>query len=156
MGIYYIPLVLNFSITHCSIVGKILKPHGSVENSVYSNNDVCKDIKCDFDATCEVGPDGFPRCSCIFNCSADTSPVCGSDFRTYNSLCLMKLEGCQKQQELRLRPMELCQGMRSIKYSKDSLTFLADQFWKFFYFDEPTIIINDLFLLFCIYDNLNL
>lgn len=92
--------------------GKILKPHGSVENSVYSNNnDVCKDIKCDYDATCEVGPDGFPRCSCIFNCSAtDASPVCASDVRTYNSLCLMKMEGCQRQQELRLRPMELCQG----------------------------------------------
>ncbi|XP_008185835.2 agrin [Acyrthosiphon pisum] len=96
-----------------SSIGKILKPHGSVENSVYSNNnDVCKDIKCDYDATCEVGPDGFPRCSCIFNCSAtDSSPVCASDVRTYNSLCLMKMEGCQRQQELRLRPMELCQGM---------------------------------------------
>lgn len=92
-------------------LGKILKPAISVEiNSVYTNNDVCKDIKCDFDATCEVGPDGFPRCSCIFNCSIDNSPVCGSDVRIYNSLCLMKMEGCQRQQELRLRPMELCQG----------------------------------------------
>ncbi|VVC30264.1 Concanavalin A-like lectin/glucanase domain,EGF-like, conserved site,Laminin G domain,Follistatin-like, N- [Cinara cedri] len=91
---------------------KTLKPAGSVEiNSVYTNNDVCKDIKCDFDATCEVGPDGFPRCSCIFNCTANVSPVCGSDFRIYNSSCLMKMEGCQRQQELRLRPMELCQGM---------------------------------------------
>lgn len=99
--------------------GKILKPHGSVENIIYNNNDVCTDIKCDFDATCEVGPDGFPRCSCIFNCSTDTSPVCGSDFRTYNSLCQMKLEGCQRQQELRLRPMELCQGMCVI----EGLTF---------------------------------
>ncbi|XP_050436691.1 agrin-like [Adelges cooleyi] len=94
-----------------SSIGKIFGPRGTFENSIYSNNDVCRDIKCDFDATCEVGPDGFPRCSCIFNCSINNSPVCGSDFRVYNSVCLMKMEGCQRQQELRLRPMELCQGM---------------------------------------------
>lgn len=93
------------------LLGNIFKSHESVENNVYNHNDVCKDIKCDFDATCEIGPDRFPRCSCIFNCSTGILPVCGSDFRTYNSLCLMKKEGCQRQQELRLRPMELCQGM---------------------------------------------
>lgn len=91
---------------------KAFKPREPAENSVYGDNDVCKDIKCDYDATCEIGTDRFPRCSCIFNCSdTDMSPVCGSDFRAYNSLCLMKMEGCQRQQELRLRPMELCQGM---------------------------------------------
>lgn len=112
--------------------GKILKPHGSVENSVYSNsNDVCKDIKCDYDATCEVGPDGFPRCSCIFNCSTDTSPVCASDVRTYNSLCLMKMEGCQRQQELRLRPMELCQGMTQLYISLYSSTVLTSSFLRY-------------------------
>lgn len=109
VSLYNTNVFYNFIFT-----GKFLKPHGSIENSVYSNNnDVCKDIKCDYAATCEVGPDGFPRCSCIFNCSAAASPVCASDFRTYNSMCLMEMEGCQRQQELRLRPMDLCQGMCS-------------------------------------------
>ncbi|XP_050532357.1 agrin-like [Daktulosphaira vitifoliae] len=94
-----------------SSIGKMSTTHVSLENTVYGNKDVCKDIKCDFDATCEVGPDGFPRCSCLFNCSNNNYPVCSSDFRIYNSLCLMKMEGCQRQHELRLRPMDLCQGM---------------------------------------------
>lgn len=37
-------------------------------------------------------------------------PVCGSDLRIYSSLCAMKMEACQRQQELRLRPLDLCQG----------------------------------------------
>lgn len=76
--------------------------------------EVCKDIHCDFEATCELGPDKFPRCSCKFDC-ASISPenmrtVCGSDHRTYPSLCAMKMEACQRQQELRLRPIDLCEG----------------------------------------------
>ncbi|XP_031335468.1 agrin-like isoform X3 [Photinus pyralis] len=75
----------------------------------------CLDIHCDFEATCELGPDNFPRCVCQFNCATSTtSPaqaVCGSDLRTYPSLCAMKMEACQRQEELRLRPLDLCQGM---------------------------------------------
>ncbi|XP_051154479.1 agrin-like isoform X3 [Leptopilina boulardi] len=77
--------------------------------------EACKDIHCDFEATCELGPDKFPRCSCKFDC-ASISPenmrtVCGSDHRTYPSLCAMKMEACQRQQELRLRPIDLCEGL---------------------------------------------
>ncbi|KAK7792852.1 hypothetical protein R5R35_009634 [Gryllus longicercus] len=82
-----------------------------------AEREACRDIRCDFDATCELGPDNFPRCSCLFDCSvaaavgADTKPVCASDLRVYPSLCAMKMEGCQRQEELRLRPLELCEGM---------------------------------------------
>ncbi|KAL1116864.1 hypothetical protein AAG570_005333 [Ranatra chinensis] len=38
-------------------------------------------------------------------------PVCGSDLRLYPSLCAMRTEACQRQEELRLRPLDLCQGM---------------------------------------------
>lgn len=77
--------------------------------------EACKDIHCDFDATCELGPDNFPRCTCRFNCSSDglveqPKPVCASDLRIYPSLCEMKFEACQRQDELRLRPLDLCQG----------------------------------------------
>ncbi|KMQ92751.1 agrin-like isoform x1 protein [Lasius niger] len=77
--------------------------------------EACKDIHCDFDATCELGPDRFPRCSCRFDCASispeNMRPVCGSDLRIYSSLCAMKMEACQRQQELRLRPLDLCEGM---------------------------------------------
>ncbi|XP_063988632.1 agrin-like isoform X5 [Diachasmimorpha longicaudata] len=77
--------------------------------------EACKDIHCDFEATCELGPDRFPRCSCKFDCNAENEesamPVCGSDLKIYPSACFMKIEACQRQQELRLRPLDLCQGM---------------------------------------------
>ncbi|XP_020299873.1 agrin-like isoform X1 [Pseudomyrmex gracilis] len=77
--------------------------------------EACKDIHCDFEATCELGPDKYPRCSCRFDCASISpekmKPVCGSDLRIYSSLCAMKMEACQRQQELRLRPLDLCQGM---------------------------------------------
>ncbi|XP_074109510.1 agrin isoform X2 [Cotesia typhae] len=82
---------------------------------VTSAQEMCKDIHCDFEATCELGPDRFPRCSCKFDCASirpeNMLPVCGSDLKIYSSICAMKMEACQRQQELRLRPLDLCQGM---------------------------------------------
>uniref|UniRef100_A0A8D9EBI7 Agrin n=1 Tax=Cacopsylla melanoneura TaxID=428564 RepID=A0A8D9EBI7_9HEMI len=88
----------------------------SLENNVLSNfsnrQQVCHGIRCDFDATCELGSDGSPRCVCIFDCLKEMqSPVCGSDLKIYPSFCALKMEACQKQVELRLRPLDLCQGM---------------------------------------------
>ncbi|XP_022821461.1 agrin-like isoform X2 [Spodoptera litura] len=78
-----------------------------------ANPSACRDIRCDFGASCEIGSDGYPRCSCLFECPHETEyfPVCASDFRLYPSLCAMRKEGCQKQLELRLRPLDLCKGM---------------------------------------------
>ncbi|KAK9890325.1 hypothetical protein WA026_010423 [Henosepilachna vigintioctopunctata] len=81
-----------------------------------SEKEACKDIHCDFDATCELGKENFPRCTCQFDCAAaemqsPPKPICASDLRIYPSLCAMKMEACQSQKELRLRPLELCQGM---------------------------------------------
>ncbi|XP_031777264.1 uncharacterized protein LOC100678116 isoform X3 [Nasonia vitripennis] len=79
--------------------------------------EACRDIHCDFNATCELGPDKFPRCSCKFDCASiapeNMKPVCGSDMRTYASKCHMLMQACQRQQELRLRPLEICQGMEA-------------------------------------------
>ncbi|XP_048504803.1 agrin-like isoform X3 [Athalia rosae] len=87
----------------------------TIDGSSNQEREACRDIHCDFEATCELGPDKFPRCSCRFDCGAISAenmrPICGSDLRTYSSLCAMKMEACQRQQELRLRPLDLCQGM---------------------------------------------
>ncbi|GBP15490.1 Agrin [Eumeta japonica] len=84
-----------------------------MEEGVTADPSACRDIRCDFGASCEVGDDGYPRCSCLFECPPDDEyfPVCASDFRLYTSLCAMRKEGCQKQLELRLRPLDLCKGM---------------------------------------------
>ncbi|XP_067005728.2 agrin-like [Anabrus simplex] len=82
-----------------------------------AEREACRDIHCDYDATCELGPDNFPRCSCRFDCAGavaagiSSKAVCASDMRLYSSICHMKMEGCQRQEELRLRPLELCEGM---------------------------------------------
>lgn len=76
--------------------------------------EACRDIHCDFEATCELGPDHFPRCTCQFDCASATlsaKPVCASNLQTYSSLCAMKMDACQRQEELRLRPLDLCQGL---------------------------------------------
>nr|XP_022901915.1 agrin-like isoform X3 [Onthophagus taurus] len=91
-------------------------PTVSGAESSAAEKEACRDIHCDFEATCELGPDNFPRCTCQFDCAnaaleASSKPVCASDLRTYPSLCAMKMEACQRQEELRLRPLELCQGM---------------------------------------------
>lgn len=76
--------------------------------------ELCKDIHCDFEATCEIGQDKLPRCSCRFDCASippeNVKTVCASDLKTYPSLCAMKMVSCQRQQELRVRPLDLCQG----------------------------------------------
>ena len=72
---------------------------------------MCEAIRCDFGAVCELGEDGFPRCTCQFNCStAVANSVCGSDLKLYVNDCVMRREGCHRQTELRPRPMELCEG----------------------------------------------
>lgn len=87
-------------------------PDNSIPEGVNTEKEACKDILCDFEATCELGPDNFPRCTCQFDCStAYESSVCASDLRIYSSLCAMKMEACQRQEELRLRPLDLCQGL---------------------------------------------
>ncbi|XP_066155435.1 agrin-like isoform X4 [Euwallacea fornicatus] len=89
-----------------------------ISNTSSNAKEACRDIHCDFEATCELGPDNFPRCTCKFDCASaalanpvSTKPVCASDLRIYPSICAMKMEACQRQEELRLRPLELCQGM---------------------------------------------
>lgn len=86
-----------------------------------NRREVCQDILCDYEGTCELGSDGLPHCVCIFNCSQELEkPVCGSDFQMYPSLCHMKMKSCQKQNEIRLRPIELCQGNANCNFSSIS------------------------------------
>ncbi|XP_044740905.1 agrin-like isoform X2 [Chrysoperla carnea] len=106
------------AIKHHQTPAKELLPTSKVHDTDLSSTkrEACRDIHCDFEATCELGPDKFPRCTCRFDCNspdvvANSKPVCASDIRTYPSLCAMKMEACQRQEELRLRPLELCQGM---------------------------------------------
>lgn len=79
---------------------------------------LCESIRCEHGAICEMGEDGFARCSCQFNCSSGfnlpSNRICASDLKLYSSECDMRREACHRQTELRPRPMELCEGKFSI------------------------------------------
>ena len=75
--------------------------------------DPCLIMNCEFGSNCVILEDGLPRCSCTLNCTEEkhsTEPVCASDLKMYPSECAMNREACQRQVELRLRPLELCEG----------------------------------------------
>ncbi|XP_073973798.1 agrin-like isoform X3 [Rhodnius prolixus] len=78
--------------------------------------EACRDVRCDFDATCQLDPEGYPRCVCVFDCQSeaangDNQQLCGSDLVLYPSACHMRAEACNRQTEIRIRPLDLCQGM---------------------------------------------
>ncbi|XP_063870508.1 agrin-like isoform X4 [Scylla paramamosain] len=82
--------------------------------------DVCSGMTCEYGSTCTVLRDGLPRCSCKLDCSnVPQSPVCASDLKMYSNECLMIREGCQRQVELRLRPLELCEDFELIPCNGD-------------------------------------
>nr|XP_024219435.1 agrin-like isoform X3 [Halyomorpha halys] len=73
--------------------------------------EACRGVRCQFSATCELDPSGYPRCACRFSCPPGGQPVCGSDLVLYQSKCDMEAAACAKQIEIRIRPLDLCQGM---------------------------------------------
>lgn len=81
--------------------------------------EACRDVHCDFNGTCELGPDKFPRCSCKFDCDgqapSNAQAVCASDHQLYQSMCHMLMQACHTQTELRLRPLDLCEGAALLK-----------------------------------------
>ncbi|XP_049772393.1 agrin-like [Schistocerca cancellata] len=75
----------------------------------------CEETTCELGATCEQPAGGGPAvCACRFDCAAAPrdGPLCASDLRVYPSTCALRAEACHARRELRLRPMELCQGLK--------------------------------------------
>ncbi|KAB7496786.1 Tomoregulin-2, partial [Armadillidium nasatum] len=79
-------------------------------SSGITGGDPCTIMSCEFGSTCVVMADGLPRCTCTLDCTeAIKDPVCASDLKMYPNECTMNREACQRQVELRLRPLELCE-----------------------------------------------
>ncbi|XP_047735915.1 agrin [Hyalella azteca] len=80
--------------------------------------DPCILMNCEFGSKCVILDDGLPRCSCPLDCTQEefvsTDPVCASDLKMYSNECAMNREACQRQVELRLRPLELCEDYELI------------------------------------------
>ncbi|XP_033641919.1 protein dispatched homolog 3-like isoform X2 [Asterias rubens] len=54
---------------------------------------------CEFGSTCDEGDaTSEPVCRCIFHCTTDSYPVCGSNGQTYINLCDLRASGCINKQ----------------------------------------------------------
>ena len=47
-----------------------------------------------YGAQCEAKADDTPICKCEKNCEGETKPVCGSDDKTYQNECELKMKSC--------------------------------------------------------------
>ena len=57
----------------------------------------CSAAKCAFGSTCKV-VNGLAKCDCDdLKCADGTTPVCGSDGKTYGYKCLLQKEQCAEQ-----------------------------------------------------------
>ena len=56
---------------------------------------------------------------CDINCSADYSPVCGSNGKTYANECIMKVEACLQKKTIAVTKQGKClEGMLQIKLQR--------------------------------------
>jgi len=88
---------------------------------MHVNPKVCESIRCEYGAICEMGDDGYPRCTCQTDCAhSPGNSICASDLKLYANECEMRREACHRQTELRPRPMELCEGMCVLQFLNGS------------------------------------
>jgi hypothetical protein len=57
--------------------------------------DPCINVSCDYFGFCKAFSSNDARCTCIEQCPSFEDPVCASNGRTFNNLCLLKREVCR-------------------------------------------------------------
>lgn len=81
----------------CVMKARSCKKGKLVEKAKDGACDVCTFVKsCKHHAECMPGIDKTVKCVCPVKCPTSTGKICGSNDRTYESECLMKVEACKK------------------------------------------------------------
>ena len=85
-----------------------------------STADPCSVKKCEHYATC-VEDGGMGKCVCPQVCPLNFMPVCGSDGKIYDNVCLMQAASCSQQKKITIASKDSC--------SKSSNEFLTTFFF---------------------------
>ena len=55
---------------------------------------ICENVPCGLGEICVVDENFMAKCVCGEVCTADYSPVCATNGKTYSNLCNMETEAC--------------------------------------------------------------
>ncbi|GBP15556.1 Agrin [Eumeta japonica] len=77
----------------------------------------CENKKCEFYAICESDGVSEASCVCPKHCEdgTETEEVCGSDNRTYSSVCSLRDTSCRERRRLHVRHMGSCESCASVE-----------------------------------------
>lgn len=70
---------------------------------------------------CRISESGERECSCPQICTADVSPVCGTDGQTYNNECQMKVSACSQGMMIKVKSRGRCKSKHFYSYKEISI-----------------------------------
>ena len=69
--------------------------------------------RCPYYGTCVPRGEGY-QCLCLTECRPAQKPVCGSNLKTYESKCVLRMESCLSQTKIEVIQESVCGKLISL------------------------------------------